>query len=215
MQTIHYFRRSKLVLATKRFAHALTGRKYRAPISSGATDVQVGNTSEYKVATSSIETQIGIASTDAPVGITSTDAQVGIISTDSQVGIASTSADFEITSHLSRSATSDDTNSPVQFDDKLVYALSSIRHMYAPTAPKVTDNQIRKHLSLVDGIALLLVTQENADVAAVSFLRNSTSIDFYYAKNRPCTRKETYYIESILNVIRNEDLSKTECARRI
>jgi hypothetical protein len=65
---------------------------------------------------------------------------------------------------------SDDTN-PIQFDDELIYALSSIRYVreHAPALPELTNDQ-RKHLSLVDGIALLLVTEDKSDVAAVSFL---------------------------------------------
>src|SRR5947207_2424071 len=134
-----------------------------------------------------------------------------VTSTDPQL-VTSTGSGAEITRHISHSASSDDSNSSVHFEDKLVYTLSSIRYIreYAPTAPKVTDDQIKTHLSLLDGIPLLLVTESKADVAAVSFLRTNTSIQFYYAKNRPCTRKETDYIESSLKLITNYDLYKNE-----
>ena len=90
--------------------------------------------------------------------------------------------------------TSDDTSPPVQFDDELVYALSSVRHIreHAPTIPDVATDQ-KKYLSLTGGIALLLVTEDKADVTAASFVQVSTSVDFYYAKNRLCTPA---YIES-------------------
>src|SRR5436190_14282115 len=69
--------------------------------------------------------------------------------------------------------------------DKLLFALSSISHIrgHAPTESSLAAQQ-RKHLSFLDGIALLLVTEDKADVAAVSFLQTPTSIEFYYAKNR-------------------------------
>src|SRR5947207_4566295 len=92
------------------------------------------------------------------------------------------------------SAVEDDAN--LQFDNDLVYALSCIRYIreHAHTESVLTDIQ-RKHLYLLDGIALLLVTGDKSDVAAaVSFVQNPTSIDFYYAKIRPCTVLETEYV---------------------
>src|SRR5271156_2873240 len=88
---------------------------------------------------------------------------------------------------------------PATFDTELAYALSETRYIrqHAPTVPILSDIQ-RKHLNLLDGIALLLVTEDRSDVAAVSFLHTSKSIEFYYAKNRPCTASETAYIESLL-----------------
>ena len=102
--------------------------------------------------------------------------------------------------------------------DELIYALSSVLRVRerAPTQPLIHNPQM-KHLSLLDGIALLLVTEDKADVAAVSFLQSSTSIEFYYAKNRPCA-SITGYIESLLEVLRNYEPSKSkkaECIRNI
>jgi hypothetical protein len=65
-----------------------------------------------------------------------------------------------------------------------------------------------KHLKLVDSIALLLVTDEKSDAAAVSFYQTSMSINFYYAKNRPCTTTEVQYIESLLDIVRSYHPSK-------
>jgi hypothetical protein len=98
--------------------------------------------------------------------------------------------------------------STIQFDNEMAFAISCIRRIreHAPMVRKVKDEQ-RKHLSLVDGIALLLVTDEKADVAAVSFLQTPTSIDFYYAKNSPGAVSERY-IESLLDLIRTYDPSK-------
>jgi hypothetical protein len=99
------------------------------------------------------------------------------------------------------------------FDDELAFALSSIRYIreHAPTAPKLA-NKHRRHLDLMDGIALLLVTDDQADVAAVSLMQTSTSINFYYAKNRPCTDVETQYVETLLKMIESYDPSKRhEC----
>jgi len=76
----------------------------------------------------------------------------------------------------------------------------------SPTIP-IRRSQ-RKRLSFIDGIALLLVTEDGSDVAAVSFLQTSTSIDFYYAKNRPCTQEEIEYVESLLKITRNYDQSE-------
>jgi hypothetical protein len=93
--------------------------------------------------------------------------------------------------------------------DELIFALSCISHVceHAPTVPSGTAQQ-RKHLSLLDGLALFLVTEDRGDVAAVSFAQSSTSVDFYYAKNRPCKASMTEYVESLLKEVRNYEPSK-------
>src|SRR6266516_6255915 len=98
---------------------------------------------------------------------------------------------------------------PARFDHELVYVLFCVRYIreHAPTKPAITPTQ-SKHLNLLNGIALLLVTEDKSDVAAVSFRQTSTSIDFFYAKNRPCTVSEKDYIEFLLELIRNYDPSK-------
>ena len=67
----------------------------------------------------------------------------------------------------------------------------------------------------LDGIALLLVVGDKADVAAVS-VQKLASIEFYYAKNRPCTTNMIDYIDSILGEIKDFERSKrSECIRNI
>jgi hypothetical protein len=74
----------------------------------------------------------------------------------------------------------------------------------------------KKRLGLVDGIALLLVTEGRSDVAAVSFYQTSSSIDFYYSKNRLCTAAEAQYIECILDMVRSYNPStRNECTLKI
>ena len=60
---------------------------------------------------------------------------------------------------------------PVPDNDKLIYALSCIRRSreFDPTEPAIGNAAEKKHLKLLDGIALLLVVGATADVAAVSF----------------------------------------------
>jgi hypothetical protein len=104
-------------------------------------------------------------------------------------------------------------DSSLQFDEELAFALSSIRYIreHAPTVPEPTAIE-KKHLDLVDGIALLLVTEDTTDVAAVSFIQTPKSIDFYFAKNRPCTDAEIEYIESLLKLAEGCNRStRTKC----
>jgi hypothetical protein len=88
-----------------------------------------------------------------------------------------------------------------EFDDQLVHALSCLSHIrqHVLTVPTLSHDQ-KKYLSLLDGIALLLVTEGKGDVAAVSFLHTNMSIEFYYAKNRPCTPGEMVYIQKLLEM---------------
>jgi hypothetical protein len=87
--------------------------------------------------------------------------------------------------------------------DELVFALSSTSHVREPVPiqPLLTCTQ-KKHLNLLDGIALLLVTEDKADAAAVSSRLTPTSIEFFYAKNRPCTMSMKNYVESLLKEIK-------------
>lgn len=55
-----------------------------------------------------------------------------------------------------------------------------------------------KHLRLLDDIALLLVTDQSADVAAVALRRTPHEVIIYFSKNRPSTPSELTYIHSIL-----------------
>lgn len=92
------------------------------------------------------------------------------------------------------------------FDEK-VYALSKIVHQVKfrnNRSDKYTDSQ-RKHLRLLDDIALLLVTESGSDVAAVSFEQRPTEVIFYFAKNRPATNAEHDYIKELIKLARDTE----------
>lgn len=61
----------------------------------------------------------------------------------------------------------------------------------------------RKHLGFLDGVALLLVTEDKGDVAAPSFSQTTSTIPVFYAKKYPCNGALNNYIDGIL-----EDISK-------
>jgi hypothetical protein len=68
-----------------------------------------------------------------------------------------------------------DNNDHLHFNNELLFAMSSILHIqkHSPKVPpECADNQ-RRTLELLDGIALLLVTDDKADVAAASFEHTS------------------------------------------
>jgi hypothetical protein len=90
--------------------------------------------------------------------------------------------------------------------DELVHALSSVLHIRegAPIQYLRISNLRKKNLDLLDAIALLLVVEDKTDAVAVSFLESRTSIEFYFAKNYPCTADIIEYVESFLEEIRNQ-----------
>lgn len=61
----------------------------------------------------------------------------------------------------------------------------------------------RKRLTILDGIALLLVTEDKGDVVAVSFTQTTSTITVHYAKNTPCNGALKIYIDGILEHISN------------
>lgn len=87
---------------------------------------------------------------------------------------------------------------PLPFADQL-FVLANITHVrdYCPTISTTPISDNRKNLRLLDHIALLLVTEEKSDVAAVMFEQKSHEITFYYSKNRPTTPTERAYIDSL------------------
>lgn len=91
------------------------------------------------------------------------------------------------------------------FFSESVYALSKVVHIVKfrnDIALKLSEHQ-RKHLRLLDDIALLLVTESNSDVAAVSLERLSSELHFHYAKNRPTTQDEKAHIDALLADLRS------------
>lgn len=68
-----------------------------------------------------------------------------------------------------------------------IYALSKVVHIAKlrnDNSKKLSEHQ-RKHLRLLDDIALLLVAKSKSDVAAVALERQLSEVHFYYAKNCP------------------------------
>lgn len=85
-----------------------------------------------------------------------------------------------------------------------VYALSQVIHVVKfrnDISGGLTKDQ-RKHLCLLNDIALLLVTESNCDVAAVSLERVPSGVHFYYAKNRPEAAKDKEHIEALWKLVR-------------
>lgn len=64
----------------------------------------------------------------------------------------------------------------------------------------------QKHLRLSDYIALLLVTKSRGDVAAVTMEHTATSLNFYFAKNRPCDFSTFSFVDRILMVLKEQPL---------
>lgn len=83
----------------------------------------------------------------------------------------------------------------------------------------------QKHLRLLDYIALLLVTKPRGDVAAVTMEHNATSLNFYFAKNRPCDSATLTFVDRILMVLKQQPLQSmpkslslilmVECVKKI
>lgn len=92
--------------------------------------------------------------------------------------------------------------SPVSFAEK-VYALSKVVHIvkFRNDAAATHDDHQRKHLRLLDDIALLLVTGSSSDAAAVSFERRCDEVVFHYAKNRPSTAAEHAHIDVLIATV--------------
>ena len=69
----------------------------------------------------------------------------------------------------------------------------------APTQPTYNnDERIRKHLNLLDGIALLLVTESQSDVVATAFTQTENSVKVEFARNS-AVKICTDYVNQILN----------------
>lgn len=93
--------------------------------------------------------------------------------------------------------------------DRLVYILASVCHIkdHAAHSPSTCNDVEKKHIGLLNYIALLLVTKSRGDVAAVTMEIKTSAINFYYAKNLPCDPSAKVYIERILSVLRENELN--------
>jgi hypothetical protein len=91
---------------------------------------------------------------------------------------------------------------PVSFDD-MVFTLGTINHRHEVSVqPRNFDSTpVRKHLRMMDLLALLLVTEEKGDVASAAFCRRDDGLVIVFAKNRPCTEDELKYIRSLVCLI--------------
>ena len=96
---------------------------------------------------------------------------------------------------------------PTDIDfNRQIYILASVYHIKdhaAHPSPKCNDVE-QKHLTLLNYIALLLVTKPRGDVAAITMEISTSAIDFYYAKNRPCDRSTQIYVDRVLTVLRED-----------
>lgn len=70
----------------------------------------------------------------------------------------------------------------------------------APTQPTYSDERIKKHLNLLDGIALLLVTESHSNFVATAFTQTPDCIKVEFARNS-AVKISTDYINQILNQI--------------
>lgn len=68
----------------------------------------------------------------------------------------------------------------------------------APVQPVSSNERIKKHLNLLDGIALLLVTESQSDVVATTFTQTQSNIKIEFARNS-AVKIPVDYINKILN----------------
>lgn len=106
-------------------------------------------------------------------------------------------------------------HTPITFAEK-VYALSKVIHIRKYSDTTALSNKLvghqesLSHLRLLDDIALLLVTEGDSEVAAVSLERTETEVRFYYAKNQLVTAREESYIKDLLEILKlpHDDLAE-------
>lgn len=91
--------------------------------------------------------------------------------------------------------------------DQMVYSLAqiSMQYEYRPSSPPpaglVTIPASQKHMKMLNLLALLLVTGGSGDIAAISLRTvEKNRIELCYAKNRPCTEKETAYVSEFFRI---------------
>lgn len=94
---------------------------------------------------------------------------------------------------------------------ELVHTISLLRRTqeYTPAPPPHSPTE-RKHLSLLDGIALLLVMGEKSDVVAVTYQQTATDITIYYSANCHDPNRQDHINEianKISNIVPNQKVS--------
>ena len=92
--------------------------------------------------------------------------------------------------------------------DRQIHILASVRHIkeHASRPPPQCTSVEKKHLELLDHIALLLVTKSRGDVAAVTMEITATSLKFYFAKNKRCDPSTLSFVNRMLKIIKEEPL---------
>lgn len=89
-----------------------------------------------------------------------------------------------------------------------IYILASGCHIkeHASRSPPQCSSVEKKHLTLLEYIALLLVTKSRGDVAAVRMDLTATSLKLYFAKNRPCDASTLSYVNRMLKILKEQPL---------
>lgn len=59
------------------------------------------------------------------------------------------------------------------------------------------DKEIKKHLNLLDGIVLLLLTESQSDVVATTFIQTQNSIMIEFARNS-AVKVPADYVDKVL-----------------
>lgn len=86
-----------------------------------------------------------------------------------------------------------------------IYATLKVNHD-SPANPPFSSSSRPKHLVLLDGIALLMVTEGSHDVAAATMTNhatkdNRTLTKFHIVKNRSCSSKEVDYLRRFIDLL--------------
>ena len=99
--------------------------------------------------------------------------------------------------------------------DQLIYVLSTLLPVYdhAPPKPVIEGRSERKHVDLLNDVALALTTKASGDVTAVTMKQNGTAIEFLYSKNAPCNGSLDVYLQAIKDAIaKNDDVGAIQTA---
>lgn len=98
---------------------------------------------------------------------------------------------------------------PTESDfNRQICILSLVCHVkeHASRSPTKCNSVEQKHLSLLDYIALLLVTKSHGYVAAVIMEHTVTSLNFYFAKNRHWDHLTLSFVNRILKLLKGQPL---------
>jgi len=106
--------------------------------------------------------------------------------------------------------------------DQMIYSLAQIamQYEYRPSSPPpagfVSIPASQKHMKILNLLALLLVTGGTGDIAAISLRTlEKNRVELCYAKNRPCTPKETAYVSEFFRIGMNPDWNATTKTREL